>query len=105
MCPAAAALDGVHLVATQADLDADGVGEIHCQNWLKNEDGEKMTLVSHPPMVRGVNRTAGDIVAVVVADDATIAHDALELIDARYDSMPAVTDVYDAIAAGCAATL
>jgi len=96
----AASLDGVHLVATQADLDADGVGEIHCQNRLRNEDGEKMTLVSHPPMVRGVNRTAGDIVAVVVADDATTANDALELIDARYDSMPAVTDVYAAIADG-----
>ena len=89
----AAALEGVHLVATQADLDADNVGEIHCQTQLRNEDGEKMTLVSHPPMVRDVNRTAGDIVAVVVAHDATIAHDALELIEARYDSMPAVTDV------------
>ena len=94
----AASLDGVHLVATQADLDADGVGEIHCQTRLRNDDGEKMTMVSHPPMVRDVNRTAGDIVAVVVAEDATTAHDALELIDARYDSMPAVTDVYAAMA-------
>ena len=100
----AASLDGVHLVATQADLDADGVGEIHCQNRLRNEDGEKMTLVSHPPMVRG-DRTAGDIVAVVVAEDATTAHDALELIDVRYDSMSAVTDVYAAIADGGAAAL
>ena len=55
---AAAALDGVLLVATQADLDADKVGEIKCQHRLTNEDGEKMTMVSHPPMVRDVNRTA-----------------------------------------------
>ena len=97
---AAAALDGVHLVATQADLDADGVGEIQCMHWLKNEDGQTMTKVTHPAMVRDVNRTVGDVVAVVVADDDTIAQDAVELIDARYDSLPAVTDVYDAIAPG-----
>jgi carbon-monoxide dehydrogenase large subunit len=93
----AAALDGVHLVATQADLDADSVGEIHCQTRLTNEGGDKMTMVSHPPMVRDVNRAAGDIVAVVIAEDSTTAHDALELIDARYDSFSAVTDVYAAM--------
>lgn len=31
---AAAAMPGVHLVATQADLDADGIGEIHCEHQL-----------------------------------------------------------------------
>ena len=97
---AAAALDGVHLVATQADLDADGVGEIHCQHWLQNEDGETMTKVTHPAMVRDVNRAVGDVVAVVVAETDSIALDAVELIDARYDSLVAVTDVYDAIAPG-----
>ena len=90
---AAAALDGVHLVVTQADLDADGVGDIKCQHRLTNADGEKMTLVDHPAMVRGVNRAAGDIVAAVIAETDTIALDAVELIDARYDSLPAVTDV------------
>ena len=97
---AAAAMDGVLLVATQADLDADNVGEIQCQHRLTNEDGEAMTMVSHPPMVRDVNRTAGDIVAVVIAETDSIAQDAMELIDARYDSMPAVTDVYAAIEDG-----
>ncbi len=96
----AAAMAGVRLVATQADLDADEIGEIHCQNRLTNGDGTKMTMVSHPPMVRDINRTAGDIVAMVVADDATIAQDALEQIDVRYDGMSAVTDVYAAIADG-----
>jgi len=97
---AAAALEGVHLVATQADLDADGVGEIQCLNWLPNEDGQTMTKVTHPAMVREVNRTVGDVVAVVVAETDGIAQDAIELIDARYESLPAVTDVYDAIAPG-----
>lgn len=97
---AAAAMPGVHLVATQADLDADGIGEIHCEHQLSNADGAPMTMVSHPPMVREVNRTAGDIVAVVIADDVTLANDALELIDARYESRDAVTDVYAAIEEG-----
>ena len=95
---AARAMDGVHLVATQADLDAENIGEIHCDFQLKNEDGEDMTMVTHPPMVRDVNRTAGDIVAMVVADTAAMAMDAVEMIDARYDTLPAVTDVYDALA-------
>ena len=50
--------------------------------------------------MRDVNRTAGDIVAVVIAETDSIAQDAMELIDARYDSMPAVTDVYAAIEDG-----
>ncbi|NCF48404.1 MAG: molybdopterin-dependent oxidoreductase [Bacteroidetes bacterium] len=97
---AAAALAGVHLVATQADLDADGIGEIRCQAQLETESGETMTMISHPPMVRDVNRTAGDIVAVVVGDDVTTANDAIELIDVRYEGMDAVTDVYAAMQDG-----
>ena len=69
---AAAALDGVHLVITQADLDADNVGEIICQHQLTNADGRKMSLVTHPAMVRAVNRAAGDIVAAVIADAAPL---------------------------------
>ena len=42
----AAATAGVRLVATQADLDADGVGEIHCEHRLTYGDGTKMTMVS-----------------------------------------------------------
>ena len=97
---AASALDGVHLVITQADLDADKVGCIKCQHRLSNADGEKMTLVDHPAMVRDVNRAAGDIVAAVIAETDTIALDAVELIDARYDSLAAVTDVYAALEDG-----
>ena len=64
----AAALDGVHLVATQADLDADNVGEIQCQYKPPLMSGGKMQPVSKPPMMRDLNRHAGDIVAMVVAD-------------------------------------
>ena len=53
-------------------------------------------MTSHIGDGTHVNRTVGDVVAVVVADNDTIAQDAVELIDARHDSLPAVTDVYDA---------
>ena len=95
---AAAAMDNVHLVATQTALDADEIGEIHCELQLKNEDGNKMPMVTRAPMVRDTVRAAGDIVAMVVADDVGAALDAIEMIDAQYDTMPAVTDVYAAMA-------
>ena len=96
----ARALAGVHLVASQADLDADQVGDITCALSLQNEDGSDMVKVSKPAMVREINRSAGDIVAMVVADNQQIADDALELIEARYEAMEAVSDVYAAMADG-----
>ncbi|MCH1427255.1 MAG: molybdopterin-dependent oxidoreductase, partial [Alphaproteobacteria bacterium] len=50
--------------------------------------------------VRDINRYAGDIVAMVVADTQTHANDAVELIDASFEPLPAVTDVYAAMADG-----
>jgi carbon-monoxide dehydrogenase large subunit len=97
---AAREMAGVHLVATQADLDADQVGEIRCQYRPPLLGGGKMQTVSKPPMVRDVNRYAGDIVAMVVADTQEIADTALEVIDAVFEPMSAVTDIYAAIADG-----
>jgi len=96
-CSAARTASGVRLVATQADLDADNVGDIHCQLQIENFDGSKMPMVTKPAMVRDINRYAGDILATVVADTQTQADDALELIAASYEPLPAVTDIYDAM--------
>ena len=96
---AAETAPGVRLVASQADLDADQIGEIHCQLQIENFDGSKMPMTTKPPMVRDINRNAGDIVAMVVADTQTEADDAVELIVASFDPLPAVTDVYAAMAA------
>ncbi len=97
---AAASAPGVSLVASQADLDADQVGDIHCQLQIENFDGSKMPMTTKPAMVRDINRYAGDIVAMVVADTQTHANDAVELIDASFEPLPAVTDVYAAMADG-----
>ncbi len=97
---AAKTLDGVRLIATQADLDADKIGDIKCQYRPRLINGGKMQLVSKPAMVRDINRYAGDIVVMVVADTQEIAYEALEHIDAQFDPMPVVTDVYAAIKDG-----
>jgi carbon-monoxide dehydrogenase large subunit len=97
---AAASAPGVRLVTSQADLDADQVGDIHCQLQIENFDGSKMPMTTKPAMVRDINRYAGDIVAMVVADTQTHANDAVELIDASFEPLPAVTDVYAAMADG-----
>ena len=97
---AARAADGVRLVASQADLDADDVGEIQCLSFVDWHDGRKMEKVSKPAMVRDINRYAGDVVAMVVAETREQARDAAELVEMEFDSLAAVTDVYDAMAEG-----
>ena len=90
-------LCGVRLVATQADLDADNIGDIECQFRPPLISGGKMKLVSKSAMVRDINRHAGDIVAMVIAENQEIAESAIELIDVEYESMPVVTDIYAAM--------
>jgi carbon-monoxide dehydrogenase large subunit len=97
---AARQMDGVYLVATQADLDADHIGDVLCQYRPSLIGGGKMQLVSKPAMVRDINRHAGDIVAMVVADRQETADSAIELITAEFEPMPAVTDIYEAIKDG-----
>ena len=48
-------------------------------------------------------RHQGDIVAVVVADDVETAEAAAELVDVDYEELPAVMNVREALAEGCAA--
>ena len=69
---AARKLAGVQLVATQADLDADKIGDIECQFCPPLIGGGKMQLVSKPAMVRDIIRHAGDIIAMVVAATVTV---------------------------------
>ena len=77
---AARKLVGVRLVATQADLDADNIGDIECQFCPPLIGGGKMQIVSKPAMVRDIIRHACEIVATVVAETEDIAEAAIELI-------------------------
>lgn len=95
---AAKSADGVILAATQADLDADNVGDIHCQDYVRNRDGSEVPRITKPAMAKDRVRHAGDILAMVVAETKQQALDALEMIEVDFDILPAVCDVYDAVA-------
>jgi carbon-monoxide dehydrogenase large subunit len=91
----ARALPGVHLVLTAADL-----GPLNQPTPL---------LIPHPslshprtqlPLAADEVRYVGELVAFVIADSRYLAEDAADLIDVRYEPLPAVTGLEAAMAAG-----
>ena len=97
---AARQAEGVVLVASQADLDADNIADIQCQHYVNWYDGRPMTQSSKPAMVRDINRHAGEIIAMVVAQSREVAQAALDMIEFESEPFDAVTDIYDALAEG-----
>ena len=79
----AAALPGVRSVVTRDDLSA--------LNPLFGTGVEDQPVVAIDKV-----RYAGDIVAAVAAESREIAEEAIALIDAEYDELPAVTDILEA---------
>ena len=80
---AAEALDGVRMILTGAQLARD------C-NPIRL--GLKLPRVKWYPLAVDLTRYAGEWVAIVVADDAYIAEDALDLIEVEYEPLEAVVD-------------
>jgi carbon-monoxide dehydrogenase large subunit len=91
----ARALEGVHLVATGADL-----AEI-CTPWVGTLDHFK-GMTSSPQLPLPLDRVvwAGQAVVAVVAESRAIAEDALELIEVDYEDLPLVVDLDAARQAG-----
>ncbi|HEV8587196.1 MAG TPA: xanthine dehydrogenase family protein molybdopterin-binding subunit [Methylomirabilota bacterium] len=87
-------LPGVRLVLTAADVPAAAV----IPNRVPAPAGADRYL--QPAIARDVVRYVGEPVALVVADDAYTALDALELIDVAYDVLPACPSVAAATAPG-----
>jgi carbon-monoxide dehydrogenase large subunit len=87
----ARALDGVHLVATGADL-----AKI-CTPWTGTLDHFK-GMISEPQLPLPLERVvwAGQAVVAVVAESRARAEDALELIAVDYEELPAVVDLDEA---------
>lgn len=79
--------DGVVAVYTGADLDLPPV-----KPFMELNSG-----VQRPPLAVGRVRFVGDPVAVVVAESASTAADAVELVDVDYDPLPAVSDPEEAL--------
>ena len=92
----AKAAPGVVAVFTGADIE--GVLQpIPCA-WLLPNAGLK--VAPYRVLAKDVVRYVGDAVAVVVAESAQQAYDALELIDVQYEALPATVDPEQASKAG-----
>ncbi len=89
---AAAAAEGIVAVYTGQDLIDSGVGSLPC-----GFTPPDIKTPPHFPLAVDKVRHVGDGVAIVVADSAYAAEDALDLIDVRYDPLPAVVDARKAM--------
>src|SRR5213080_4663099 len=87
-------LSGVHAVLTAADVPAGAI----ISNRVPAPKGTDRYL--QPAIAREVVRYVGEPVALVVADDPAVAHDALERIEVFYEPLPACSSATAALAAG-----
>ncbi|MBI3049527.1 MAG: molybdopterin-dependent oxidoreductase [Acidobacteria bacterium] len=86
------------VVAVFTGADSEGVLKpIPCAWLIPNSD---LKTAPYRPMAKDVVRFVGDAVAVVVAESAHQAYDALELIDVDYTPLAAVVDPQKAAEAG-----
>jgi aerobic carbon-monoxide dehydrogenase large subunit len=97
---AARRMPEVPLVATCADVRADGLDEVPCMVPSVNRDGTARHNTPRPVLALVKVRRVGQPVALVVAETFNAARDAAEAIEVEYDQLPAVTEAKDAIAAG-----
>ena len=87
---------GVQAVFTSEDTEGK-VNPMPCV-WLLPDSEIKNP--DFPVLAKGTTRFTGDAVAVVVADDPYVAHDALDLIEVDYEALPAVVDEVEAMQPG-----
>jgi carbon-monoxide dehydrogenase large subunit len=92
---AKAALDmlGVVAVLTGRDMADDGVGGLPCGWGINNKDGSPMVEPPHQPLATDTLRYVGDQVAVVLAEERSIARDAAEQVQVDYEELPAVASL------------
>lgn len=92
----ARALPGVVAVLGAAELAADGIGPIPAKAGIADVTGAPLLEPPRPAMARDRIRHAGEILALVVAESAERARDALEAIEVRFEPLPAVVRARDA---------
>jgi carbon-monoxide dehydrogenase large subunit len=86
---AARALPGVVAVLSEADLVADGIGELPCVTII--DAVEPIIVPPHPALARGVVRHVGDPVVCIVAETPEAALTAGEAVDISYEPFGCVT--------------
>jgi aerobic carbon-monoxide dehydrogenase large subunit len=97
----AKAAPGVVAVFTGRDLP-DNIGGLPCGWLITGINGQPMKEPKHPLLAQGKVRYVGDQVAVVIAESATQAKDAAELVQVDYDVLPATVRAADARKPGAA---
>ena len=101
---AAAAAPGVLAVLTGADVRADGLGTLpsvkDARVEMTRRDGSLAVYPPQPILAQGRVRHVGEPVAMVVAETAARALDAVERIEVEYKPLAAVVDTAEAAAAG-----
>ena len=99
----AQASPGVLGVFTEADLAADGLGNLPSDPSRKRTGGAPAFPTPRPALVRGRARHVGDPVALVVAETPQLAADAAALVHVEYEPLPAVGATADATRPGAPA--
>jgi carbon-monoxide dehydrogenase large subunit len=97
---AAKAAPGVLAVITGADWKRAGLGDLPSHGGLKRRDGSPMYKPRYTVLAETHVRWIGDPVAFIVAETPAQALDALELVQADYEELPAVTTTADAVKPG-----
>ena len=92
------AMPGVRGVFLAADFTE--LGGLPCLAPVANSDNTPTPLKPFPVISSEVVQHVGDIVAMVVADTALQARDAVEALPATWDEFPAVVDLEEAIQPG-----
>jgi carbon-monoxide dehydrogenase large subunit len=91
----AKAMPGVKAIYVASDLAE--IGDLPCLAPVANSDGAQTPMKPYPVLAANEVDHVGDIVAMVVADDAAHARDAAEAIPITWDELPAVIDMEEAI--------
>jgi len=86
----AAKAPGVLHIFTGADLAEAKVGGLPCGWLIHSKDGTPMKEPAHPVIAHTKVRHVGDQVALVIAETAYQAKDAVELVEVDYEELPAV---------------
>jgi carbon-monoxide dehydrogenase large subunit len=87
----ALAMPGVLAVYTGKDWIADGRGDMPTIAPVRFSDGRAMNEISRPVFASDTVKHVGDTVAMVVAESRSLAMDAAEMVDVRYEELPACT--------------
>jgi aerobic carbon-monoxide dehydrogenase large subunit len=96
----ASAMSGVVAIVTGADLVGAGVKPLPLSADFKRSDGSPTASPPRHALAVDTVRFVGEAVAAVIAQSVEQARDAAEAIDVRYEALPMVADLDDAVAAG-----